>query len=173
MASRNRYDADGKYDAILVTAIAAAAASGPSIIIPGTDFAVMAGIWATTAVAIAEMNDVKWEKKEAAKIMLTVLTSLGAYVGSAKVFLGVVSKIPGIGMLGASIANSLANVVLTIWLAFTLIDLFDQHKGVQRLEDYVEFIIKALKPRTAMAKMSGRTAALIRRQGAVIKARLA
>jgi uncharacterized protein (DUF697 family) len=173
MASAGKYDNDEQYDDILTVAILAAAASGPSIIIPGADVGAVAGIWTTMVMSIAEKNGVTLEKKATGKIMLTILTGLGAYVGSVKVFLAIVSKIPGIGMLGASAANSIANIVLTIWLAFTMIDLFDRERGVKNLEGYTEFILGALRPKSAMTKMGGRTAALLRRQGAAIRARLA
>ena len=159
----SNYDGDAKYDEIVKLAIAGAAIAGPAVFIaPMADLIIVGKHWATMAVEIARLNDVKLEKEAAGKVMTAVAIGVGAYVGAVKIFNFVITKIPGIGTAAGIGVNSGVNVALTLWLAFALIDLFSQDGEKKRLEDYAEFLIRELKPRMNTEKIK-RSIAFVKR----------
>ncbi len=141
--------ADEDYDGILRTAVAAGGATGPLIIspVPGTDMAAVAAIWTTMAVNIARRNGHTVEGEAARRVILAVVAGAGAYWANAKLVMWFISKIPGIGMVGASGVNGGINALSTLWLGFALIDLFEQRSGGVDLEFSVDFLVKEMKLR--------------------------
>jgi uncharacterized protein (DUF697 family) len=139
--------ADEEYDGVLRTAVAASAATGPLIIlpIPGTDMAAVAAIWTTMAVNIAQRSGQTLEGGTARRVVLAVAAGAGAYWANVKAVMWLVSKIPGIGMVGGSSVNGLVNALSTLWLAFALIDLFERDGGVN-FEFSVQFLVEEMKP---------------------------
>ena len=142
------FASDAQYDRIISVAIAGAAAAGPLIIVapPMADLVVVGKHWTAMAIEIARMNGVSLEKKSVAKIMTAVAAGVGAYVGAVKLFNFVISKVPGIGMAAGAGVNSGVNVLLTLWLAFALIDLFSKEGKKEKFEDYAGFLLEELKP---------------------------
>jgi uncharacterized protein (DUF697 family) len=140
---------DENYDGILRTAVAAAGATGPLIIlpVPGADAAAIAGIWTTMAVSIARRNGSTVESETARRVMLAVVAGAGAYWANAKAVMWFISKIPGVGMVSASGVNGGINALSTLWLGFALVDLFEQKSGGVDLEFSVDFLVKEMKLR--------------------------
>lgn len=159
------YEDDAEYDPILRAATGAAASTGPLVLllVPGLDFTVMAGIWGTMIVNIASRNGVAMDRQSAVRIATAIITGFGAYAASAKTFVWAIGKIPGIGWVAAGGINSAANAIMTLWLGFALIDLFDREKPTT-LEDYVKFLISELRPKINAGKMA-RSVAFFQRMG--------
>lgn len=156
------HESDAKYDKIVMAAVAGAAATGPSIVVaPIVDVGAVAGVWTVMAMEIAKKNNVTLDKKSTGKVIMAALTGMGAYRAGAKIFLTVIGKIPGAGMVLGSGINSAANVATTLWFAYGLIDLFEG--DLEGIEDHFLHLVAELKPRASREKVA-RVRAFIKRQ---------
>lgn len=154
---------DEQYDNIIVTAVGASIAIGPLVLlpVPGPTEIALSGIWGTMIGAIALKNGKTLSGDLAKRIGLGALTGLGATYGGAKAFTWLLAKFPGIGTITGTAASSALNGALTLWVAFAMVDLFEQHRRVDA-EYCIEFLLDEMKPKMNKAKIR-RIAAFIKR----------
>lgn len=148
--------ADENYDSIIRTAVVAASAAGPLAMspIPVADTFVVAGIWATMMTGIARKTGHDLDLETGKKVALAVISGAGAYWTGCKALTWIIAKVPGIGWVTGSGANSVLNGAYTVWLGYSLIDLFEK-EGFE-LDDWIfciEYLKDAMKPRTNKDKL--------------------
>jgi hypothetical protein len=80
------------------------------------------------------------------------MAGAGAYYTGVRFFLWIVAKVPGIGMVAGAGAMSTINVAVTLWLAFAMVDLFEQHDSVNA-EFCVDFLKREMKPGVNLRKL--------------------
>jgi hypothetical protein len=86
--------------------------------------------------------------------VLAVIAQAGSYWVNVKVFNWIVAKIPGIGWVTGSGANSLLNVAFMVWLGLAFIDLFEKDDvEVGDLGSHLAFLREAMKPNPGLRKL--------------------
>lgn len=118
------FEQDARFDDIIRAAVKVAAATGPLVLIPGADVGGLMGIWGVMATGIAQKSGVTLSRQDASRITSAALEALRTYRNGVRLFNALVHRVPGLGRVVASGANSAINVLLTVWFAFTLIDKF-------------------------------------------------
>jgi len=129
MTDQNKSDQDkyGKYSGIINKATWAAGGIGvPGALFFGLDVTVMAGIWATMILSIADKSGREIDKTWAAKVASGVATGIAAYVGGSKLAVGILGWIPVVGWIPAMAVNSTLNAWFTRNLGHAMVDMFER-----------------------------------------------
>lgn len=147
---------DEDYDGIIRKAVTGAAATGPLALspIPQADAVVVVGIWTTMMIAIARRKGHSLDVETGKKVVLAFIHQAGAYWVGSKALTWIVAKVPGIGMVTGSGANSILNGTFTVWLGLTFIDLSEREDF--ELIDwsvYAESLKDAKRPYADVAKL--------------------
>lgn len=147
---------DEDYDNIIRTAVVAASAAGPLAMspIPATDTVVVAGIWTTMMTGIARKTGHSLDLETGKKVVLAVISGAGLYWTGGKALTWIIARIPGIGWVTGSGANSVLNGTFTVWLGYSLIDLFEKEDF--ELDDWefcIEYLKDAMKPQANKDKL--------------------
>jgi uncharacterized protein (DUF697 family) len=147
---------DEDYDGIIRKAVTGAAATGPLAmsLIPSADTVVITGIWTTMMIAIARRTGHSLDARTGKKVVLGFIHQAGAYWAGSKALTWIVAKVPGIGMVTGSGANSVLNGTFTVWLGLTFIDLSEREDF--ELIDwavYVDSLKDAKRPYADVAKL--------------------
>ncbi len=147
---------DADFDGIIRTAVVAAAATGPLVVlpVPGADAIPIAGIATTMMIAIARETGHSMDPTTSKKVVLAVIAQAGSYWVNVKAFNWIVAKFPGIGWVTGSGANSLLNVAFMVWLGYAFIDLFEKEDvEVIDLGSHLVFLQEAMKPNPGLRKL--------------------